>query len=100
METLYLVSAPLILSTAHSSPLQNSFAALLVTSQPYEVSGLGGVLACSGAKFGSDPTWTSKPNPCKQGTDSCPYAPILNFSESVPTSLAQVNYLLHPISYD
>lgn len=56
METLYLVSAPLILSTAHSSPLQNSFAALLVTSQPYEVSGLGGVLACSGAKFGSDPT--------------------------------------------
>ena len=33
--------------------------------------GLAWPVGCSGAEFGSDSSWTFKPNPCRQITDSC-----------------------------
>lgn len=94
---LFLVSNPLTVSTPFSYPLQNSFPACCWHPGLTRSMGLHVDLAGSGAKFGSNSTWTFKPNPHRQVTDSCPYAPILNSSVR-DLSPAQVSCHLHPIS--
>lgn len=81
MGSLFLVSTPLTVSIPFSQPLQNSIPACSwVPCLTRSLDLLVG-LASSGAKFGSNSTWTFKPNPHRQVTDSCPCAPILNSSE-------------------